>query len=403
MLTVQEAENIILNQTRDYGAEYLPLEKSIGRVLAENIIADRDMPPYNRVIMDGIAISYSSLENGITQFKIAGTQAAGDNPIEISNETECVEIMTGAALPGSTDTIIRYEDLTIDNGITILTIDKKAIAKGQNIHYKGKDKTQGEILVTANQLITPATVNTAATVGKATVLVKKLPRIVIISTGDELVGIDTQPLPFQIRSSNSLTIKATLEQHCIHADLLHIPDNMEKTKAELEACLANYDVIILSGGISMGKFDYVPVTLEELSVKKLFHKVQQRPGKPFWFGAHPSGTLVFAFPGNPVSAFMCLHRYFIPWLYTSLGLDGLPKYAILNEDFDFSPALQYFLQVKLQLSDKAELLAIPIEGNGSGDLANLLETDAFMELPRERINFKKGEIFRIWPFKNIFI
>lgn len=403
MLTVQEAENIILQQTRHYGTEYLPLEQSIGRVLAENIIADLDMPPYNRVTMDGIAVKHSSLAKGIKQFTITGTQAAGDPPIEISNEDKCVEIMTGAALPASADTIIRYEDLSINDGTATLILDTKAITKGQNIHYKGKDKTQGETLVTPNQLITPATVNTAATVGKATVLVKKLPRIVIISTGDELVDIDTQPLPFQIRSSNSLTIKATLEQYCAHADLLHIPDDMEQTKTALENCITNYDVIILSGGISMGKFDYVPAALEKLSVKKLFHKVQQRPGKPFWFGAHPSATLVFAFPGNPVSTFMCLHRYFIPWLHTSLGLDVLPKYAILNGDFNFSPALQYFLQVKLQLSDKAQLLANPVEGNGSGDLANLLETDAFMELPLERTNFNKGEIFRIWPFKNIFI
>ncbi|MEO6289758.1 MAG: molybdopterin-binding protein, partial [Ginsengibacter sp.] len=136
-------------------------------------------------------------------------------------------------------------------------------------------------------------------------------------------------------------------------------------------------------------------------VKKLFHKVQQRPGKPFWFGKHETGKLVFAFPGNPVSTFMCFHRYFLPWLKKSLQVGMNKTYAILNEDFTFNAGLQYFLQVKLLFNEKGELMATPLEGNGSGDFANLLQTDAFMELPLERNNFKKGEIFRIWPFKNL--
>lgn len=402
MVTVKEAENIILSQATDYGPEAVLLKFCIGRVLAENILADRDMPPYNRVTMDGIAIQHHSITNGIKAYKIKGTQAAGEDPINVSQENECIEIMTGAALPESVDTVIRYEDLHIENGIATLTADAKTITKGQNIHYKGKDKKQDDVVTNANELITPATINAAATVGKSTLLVKKLPRTVIISTGDELVNIEDIPLPFQIRSSNSATIQASLQQYCVQADTLHIADDMQQTKVELKRCLDHYDVIILSGGISMGKFDYVPAALEELSVKKLFHKVQQRPGKPFWFGKHGTGTIVFAFPGNPVSSFMCLYRYFIPWLQTSLGLAAEVRYAILNDDLSFTPALQYFVQVKLNINNKGELLATPIEGNGSGDLANLLNTDAFMELPLEQTDFKKGEVFRIWPFKNIF-
>jgi molybdopterin molybdotransferase len=149
----------------------------------------------------------------------------------------------------------------------------------------------------------------------------------------------------------------------------------------------------------MGKFDYVPAALEALQVAPLFYKVQQRPGKPFWFGAHPEGPLVFALPGNPVSGFMCIHRYFLPWLRASLGVaPEAALYAVLDEDFSFAPPLQYFLQVTLRSSPQGQLLATPVAGNGSGDFANLVDTDAFMELPAERDNFKQGEVYRVWRF-----
>jgi molybdopterin molybdotransferase len=233
-------------------------------------------------------------------------------------------------------------------------------------------------------------------------LVKKLPRTVILSTGDELVGIDERPSPYQVRRSNSYAIQSVLQQHNVPADLTHIPDDKTSAKAMLESYLNVYDVIILSGGISMGKFDHVANTLVQLNVVALFHKVKQRPGKPFWFGAHPRGNIVFAFPGNPVSAFMCLHRYFIPWLEKVQAYAARkPIAAVLAQDFAFAPALQYFLQVKLELAPNGQLMATPVEGNGSGDFSNLLESDAFMELPAGESNFKKGDVYPVWPFKQI--
>jgi molybdopterin molybdotransferase len=400
MVTVAEAEKIIQSTTTDYGAETVPFEQSLGRVVAEEIVADRDLPPYNRVTMDGIAISYKAIEQGVKTFTIKATQAAGDEPKEITSVDECIEIMTGAALPETTDTIIRYEDVEIINGTATLLVD--TIKQGQNIHRKGSDKKEDEVVVKANQIITPAIISMAASVGKTELAVKKNPKVVIISTGDELVEVDETPTPYQIRRSNNYTIKATLAQHCLEADMLHIPDEPSIINEQISSCLKRYDVIILSGGISMGKFDYLPKALEELGVQKLFHKVQQRPGKPFWFGKHTNGTIVFAFPGNPVSTFMCLTRYFIPWLTTSLGLTvPKPVYAMLNTDFTFTPALQYFLQVRLSVNESGQILATPVEGNGSGDFANLVDSDAFIELPAERNNFMKGEVYRVRPFKNV--
>ena len=311
--------------------------------------------------------------------------------------------MTGAALPDSTDTVIRYEDLDIKSGVATLLTDN--IRKGQNIHTRGKDKQQGDTVAIANVVINPTHISMAASLGKSTLQVKKLPKVVIISTGDELVDVTETPTPYQVRRSNSYAVKAVLQQYNLQADTLHIADDPNITRTQLERCLAQYDVIILSGGISMGKFDYVPQVLEELRVEKLFHKVQQRPGKPFWFGWHPDsyrdGVLVFAFPGNPVSTFMCLHRYFLPWLERSLGITKPAVFAELNEDVNFSPALQYFAQVKLKFCKHGHIHATPMEGHGSGDFANLLDTDAFMELPLEQSIFKKGEVHRIWPFKQV--
>jgi molybdopterin molybdotransferase len=396
MITVEEAEKIILAESKDYGTETLYFENALGRVLGENIYADRDLPPYNRVTMDGIAIKYAAIENDVRCFRIIGTQAAGDKPFEVNHPSECIEIMTGAALPSTTDTVIRYEDVQIENGSAIVTAEK--ISKGQSIHFKGADIKQNEIAIAGNQFITPAFINTIGSVGKTNLLVKKLPKTVIISSGDELVDVDKTPNAFQIRKSNNYTIKAVLQQYKLEVDVIHIPDDAAITKQQIEKCLEEYDLIILSGGVSEGKFDYIPKALDECAVKKLFHKVQQRPGKPFWFGKNDKGVLVFAFPGNPVSAFMCLHRYLLPWLEKSLGVSKQNLYAVLNEDFTFTPKLQYFLQVKLHVDQKGCLIATPVEGNGSGDFANLAATDAFMELPLERNNFTKGEVFKIWTF-----
>jgi molybdopterin molybdotransferase len=392
-ISVEEAEKIIFSQKKDFGTETIPFRDALGGVLAQNIIADRDLPPFNRVAMDGIAITYEAIEKGIKTFKIKAIQAAGDRPIEIDATDECIEIMTGAALPSTTDTIIRYEDIQIKNGEASLEIE--SIAKGQSIHWKGSDKKQGEVLVEANSIVTPSVINVAASVGAKDLIVKKLPKVVVISTGDEIIDVGENPSPYQIRNSNTYSIEAVLKQNTIQPALLHLPDDEKLIRKEIEQCLQDHDVLILCGGVSMGRFDYLPKVFEELSVKKLFYKVQQRPGKPFWFGSYES-KLIFAFPGNPVSAFLCLHRYFLPWLKNCLSISSKNFYAALDEDVKFKPSLTYFLQVNLQMNEAGKLLAQPIKGNGSGDFSSLTEADAFIELPSNKTLFQKGEVYKVW-------
>ncbi len=400
MVTVEQAEQIINSQNRDYGNELVSFANSLGRVLAEDLLADRDFPPCNRSTMDGIGISYSALIGGHKTFTIIATIAAGNQPVEITHPNECVEIMTGAPLPDSVDAVIRYEDVEIEAGVAIVLVEN--VKQGQNIHSKGKDKRSGDIVANAGQVITPSLIGIAASVGKTNLLVKKHPRVVVLSTGDELVGVEETPTLYQIRRSNSHTVKAVLEQFKIEVDLLHINDNQSFIKEQIDTCLTNYDVLILSGGVSMGKFDFVPNALAEAGVQCMFHKVQQRPGKPFWFGTHKDGQIVFAFPGNPVSTFLCLHRYFLPWLQIVRDNKKVPLVrAILDKEVTFNPNMQYFMQVKVGVNEEGQLVATPLEGNGSGDFANLLESNAFMELPKEKTVFCKGEVYRIWPFKLI--
>ena len=393
MISVQEASEIVLKNTSDFGVEEVPLTDSVNRILKEDLTADRDFPPFTRVSMDGITIKYESFQNGQRIFEIEGLQAAGSPQKTLKNNGNCLEVMTGAVLPENADTVIRYEDTEIENGKARITIDE--IRSKQNAHQKGSDRKQGDVLVKSGNIISPAEIGVAATIGKTHLKVAKLPKVVIISTGDELVEISEKPLPYQIRKSNVYNLWASFFKWGIQAERRHLNDEKEEIRKGLKECLEDFDVIVMSGGVSKGKFDFIPEILEELGVQKLFHRVKQRPGKPFWFGRSNSST-VFAFPGNPASTFMCANRYFRPWLRASLGLEPFEyQYTILEEDFEFKPDLTYFLQVKITYQKDGQISAKPIAGRGSGDLANLADTDGFMELPRGQNLFKKGDAFPV--------
>ena len=298
--------------------------------------------------------------------------------------------------------MIRYEDLKIENGIAEILI--QSIDYQQNIHKKGIDRKAQDALVLRGSLITAAEIATAATVGKTQVQVVRLPKTAIISTGDELVDVFEKPLPYQIRRSNVFAIQAMLSELKIEPTLFHFNDDEAIITEGLNKILNEYELVILSGAVSEGKFDFVPKVLHNLGVEKLFHKVAQRPGKPFWFGVKQSNqshsqAMVFALPGNPVSTFLCAYRYVLPYVKSCLGLNRIPQEcAVLSENVVFKPDLTYFLQVKLQ-NNEGVLWAIAIAGGGSGDLANLNNADGFLELPRGRDLFEKGEAFPLIRYR----
>ncbi|OGS69436.1 MAG: molybdopterin molybdenumtransferase MoeA [Flavobacteria bacterium RIFCSPLOWO2_12_FULL_35_11] len=392
LIKVKDALEIVLKNSENFGIEEVDFLNASGRVLKESIFADRDFPPFDRVSMDGIAISSESFNNGQRTFKIEGIQAAGSPQLTLQNTSNCLEAMTGAVLPKNTDAVIQYELLTIENGIAKVNLE--VVKNFQNIHLKGTDKKQCDLLINENTLISPAEIGIFATVGKTKVKVAKQPKVMVVSTGNELVEVSEIPTDHQIRRSNVFTLVSLLEKLQIKAETLHILDDKKVLLTKIESLLAIYDVLIFSGAVSKGKFDFIPEVLDELGVKKLFHEVKQRPGKPFWFGKKGEKT-IFAFPGNPVSTFVNCVKYFYPWHYKSVGLNFENKHnAILSEDFYFKPEMTYFLQVKL-IQVEGKLWATPISGKGSGDLANLAEADAFLELPDNRSNFTKGEVFPV--------
>ncbi|SDW25847.1 molybdopterin molybdochelatase [Lutibacter oricola] len=396
LTTVQKALEIILNNTVDFGVEEIDFLESEGRVLKENIIADRDFPPFDRVSMDGISIDIEAFKKGQRSFKIEGVQAAGSPQLTLDNSENCMETMTGAMLPKNTNAVIQYELLDIENGIATLNVEE--LKYFQNIHKKGLDRKTGAILIKKNKIITSAEIGVLATVGKSKVKVAKQPKVIIVSTGNELVEVVETPAEHQIRRSNVYTLVSILKQLGIKAETAHILDDKEVLKTKIEDFLTNFDVLLFSGAVSKGKFDFIPEVLEELGVEKQFHKVKQRPGKPFWFGKKQQKT-IFAFPGNPVSTFVSCLKYFTPWYKKSLGINFTNNQtAILAEDFTFKPSLTYFLQVKITQKE-GKLIATPISGKGSGDLANLVDADAFLELPDDRTNFTKGEVFPLINYR----
>ncbi len=401
MITVEEAIKIINDSILKLPKIKVPLEKAMGRVLRQPIIADMDFPPFDRVMMDGIAIKIEDFKKGIRLFKIDGVQAAGSPQLTLNNKGACLEVMTGAIIPLGTNVVIPYEDIELDNDNQLATIKLTDLKKGKNIHKQGTDKKKGEVLISAGALIGTPEIAVAASVGSTEVWVTKNPVVGIISTGNELVEIHQKPLPHQIRRSNVYAIAAEIKKFGLKAELYHFKDDKANLKIELEKALKIHDIIILSGGVSMGKFDFVPETLEELGVEKRFHRIKQKPGKPFWFGIRNDEKVVFAFPGNPVSTFLCYHKYLVPWLKKSLGLKLLPNtYAILAEDIDLKTNLTYFLQVKIQIGESGQLLAYPKMGKGSGDHANLLVSDGFLELPAQENSYRKGDRFKLIPFRN---
>ena len=396
MITVEEAQQIILSHPIHLGIETVLLAEATGRVLGQEMVADRDFPPYDRVTMDGIAIAHAPYANGRRHFRINGVGAAGAPRLTLSDPEGCLEIMTGAIIPNGADTVIRYEDIDINDGFA--HINDEHIKYGKNIHGQGTDKAKGDILVHTGTEITAAEIGIAATVGLPELSVLCVPKICLVSTGDELVPVDKEPLPHQIRSSNVHSIASVLMSAGYKCTFRHLPDDKEHIKAELAKILTEYDVLVLSGGVSKGKFDFIPDVLTEIGVTKHFHKVKQRPGMPFWFGTKGTEAFVFALPGNPVSCLMGTVRYLLPWIRYAQGLPPSENFARLTKEVAFKPDLMYMLHGRSSNTSDAMTDFSPIHGRGSGDLASLTLSNGFIELPRGKDIFKAGEIYRWWPW-----
>lgn len=393
MISVEEALTHVMNNTVDFGTEEVDLVHAVGRVLAEDITADRDMPPFDRVTMDGIAVKANAFVSGVRRFHVENIQTAGNPPKILIDDAGCIEVMTGSVLPLETDAVIPYELLELSEGHAVVKTD--SLVPGQNIHKRGTDAVAEKVLLKKGIRINAAAIGLMATVGAARVEVKRLPRVAICSTGNELVDVQQLPEGHQIRMSNSVSLAADLIKDGFTVALDHLIDEKETMLQQVGQLLSTYDVIIFSGAVSKGKLDLLPDVLAESGVEVIFHNVAQRPGKPFLFG-RKNNVVVFGFPGNPVSTLVCYNYYFKRWLSESVGMQKSEQYPTLAADVIFKPNLTYHLPVSLENKD-GRLLATPVQFSNSGDVVTITKADGFVTLPSQRQEFAKGEVFPFTP------
>jgi molybdopterin molybdotransferase len=305
--------------------------------------------------------------------------------------------MTGAALPEGADCVIPYEDTQREGALVTVNADASA-APGNAIHGRGTDHRSGEVILSAGTKLTGREIALAAACGHAVLTVTQQPKIAVIATGDELVEVGMPVAAHQIRRSNDYALRAALiAAGYPNVARFHLRDVPHEIEHLLWHIVAEYDIVILMGGVSKGRFDHLPAELERQDVKKRFHGIAQRPGKPMWFGVSARHTLVFALPGNPVSCYTCLHRYVLPALEQAMGATPTPRARIaLAAPVTFKPKLAYLLPVRLSSGPRAELLGTPVPTNTSGDFASLVGTDGFVELPAEDSDFAAGTIAPLW-------
>lgn len=387
MISLQQAQQLVLEQARSFGKEIILLDDAVGRVLSEPVVADRDYPPFNRATMDGMAISSVDWNEGIRSYTLIETVFAGKAATRIISKGECYKIMTGAAVPESADTVIRKEDL--EENENRLTVTASEINTGQNIAQKGSDIAKGKAIINSQQVIKPGTITTLASLGYDEVKVSSLPSVSIITTGDEIVPVAAPVNEVQIRNSNQHLLKAFLQQWKIKpASVEHAKDDADVLLQAINRRKQN-DILILSGAVSAGDADFVPEVLTKAGAKMIFHKVAIRPGKPIWFGKFENGAVVFALPGNPFSTFVTFKLFIESFL---LACFGLPQAQPLHLPFNGTRVkrtnLDEFFPVVIGGNPT---VATPVGFNTSGDITAVTIADAIAMQTVDKIEIKNGE------------
>lgn len=378
MISFREAFGKLMGETAPAGTERVRIEKAAGRVLRGAVVADRDFPPFDRVMMDGYAIRNGDWNEGRRVFKVTGRAPAGMPRVALEGDGTCVEVMTGAPCPEGADCVIPVEELAGMEEEGARFNEEAAPETGRFIHERGRDARAGEILMDAGILLGAREIGVAASCGAGWLEVSRLPVISVVATGDELVDVDHPPEPHQIRQSNAHALAAALERAGFPARHVGmVCDDEEVAVAALAEWLAKGDWLVLTGAVSKGSRDFVPVVLEELGCRKIFHGVAQRPGKPAGCWVGPAGQVVVALPGNPVSAITGLHAFVLPALAKASGLAAPLRGKVVLEGNEGLEKMTLHLPVTFR--DDGRVEAAPT-GN-SGDFIGLLKSSGFVTLP----------------------
>lgn len=369
------------------------LSECIGRVLREDVYAERDNPPFDRVCMDGIAIRSDAFIRGVRRFIIEATQAAGSPALTLFSSEGAVEVMTGAIMPRGADCVIPLEEYNLVAD-TVSLKDEAAAEPFRNVQRRGSDSKPGIPMLKAGIQLGAAEIGVVASAGRAMIKVSCQPSFRVISTGDELIEPGEPILEHQVRRSNAYAMMAALRKRGFEkVSDDHIVDSEDALHERLSRHLAEVDVLVLSGGVSKGKFDLVPKVLKSLEVEEVFYQVAQRPGMPMWFGIGPNGQAVFGLPGNPVSTLMCLMRYVVPAVDTAMGTSAAAteiETVALGAPIKRGRPTASFVPVEIRYGPQALRSAVPRMPNGSGDFLALAGTDGFIELPPSAEAYPEG-------------
>ena len=383
MIPVSEAIQIVLQHTPRLEVESVALGDALGRVLAEGIIADTDLPPFDRAQMDGYAVRAADVANTSARLRIAGESAAGAGWHQEMKTGEAVRIMTGAPVPKGADAVQQVE-LTreIDGGSQVEILEP--VEAGRSIVKQGAEIKAGETVLSSGEDINAAMIATLASFGYAQVKVGCRPRVAVMATGSELVDVNQKPGQDQIRDSNNYTIAAyaTLAGATVESWPL-AGDDTEKLKKQIKQAVETSDVLITSGGVSMGVYDFMKPALKELGAEIFFERVALRPGKPTVF-ARLGNTLVFGLPGNPVSVAVTFNLFARAALRKMQGAKQpglIEETAVLARAVRGSGDRESYLPAILRTDERGTLLAEPLKWGGSSDFVAFARATALIIVP----------------------
>lgn len=397
MISVEEALSLILSQIREMGTERVDITSSLGRVIAEDVYSKRNNPPWDNSAMDGYAVRDEDIK-GATRENPAILRVIEDLPAGYTAKNpvgkgEAIRIMTGAPVPKGADTVVMVED-TAKEGENVKVF--REIPLGENIRRAGEDIKAGELVVPKGTLIRPAEVGIMATCGRAFVSVYQRPRVAVLSTGDELVDVDEDVTEGKIVTSNSYTLSSmAAECGALSFQLGIAKDTREALKAKLLEGL-HADVIITSGGVSVGDFDFVKDVLKELGSEMKFWKVAMKPGKPLAFGTI-GGKPAFGLPGNPVSCMVCFEQFVRPSLLKMMGHGRIYRPvvdAVLKEDVKKKPGRKHFIRSFVRLED-GRYTVTTTGDQGSGILKSMVLANGLLIFPDELSTLKAGDTVKV--------
>ncbi len=384
MIQLDKAFETVMHSAFITGSEEIQFTDSLNRILAEDINSDLDMPPFTKSMVDGFACRKEDINH---ELELIETIPAGSFPTKRIAADKCSKIMTGAPVPTGADYIFMVEDSRVlESG----RIKCNTVAPGNNIAKKGEDVREGTVVLRAGKQIRPQDIAVMATVGKTSAAVKNKPRVAVISSGNELVEPDKKPGQAQIRNTNAYQLLAQIQRaggSGVYYGI--VPDDEEKSLSVISQAIGACDMVLITGGVSMGDFDFIPSVLEKAGVKILFSKVAVQPGKPLVFGTHPK-ALVFGLPGNPVSSFMQFELLVRPLISKMMGFQWQPIDVIfpLKERYTRRSSDRMAL-IPVVITDDGYV--VPVEYHGSAHITALPAADGIIAIPVGKQSIEKGE------------